>query len=103
MIETATEPVIIPYDEEGRRLLMELAKAKRPGRLARKLQPYIVNVPRSAFERLRAIGKVKAVQEDRFEDEFMALTEQARNELYSEDVGFDWRDPTFQKVESLVA
>jgi len=103
MIETAMEPVIIPYDEEGRRLLAELAKAERPGRLARKLQPYIVNVPRSAFERLRAIGKVKAVQEDRFEDEFMALTEEARNQLYSEDVGFDWSDPTFQKVGSRIA
>src|SRR5262249_1215408 len=83
--ETAMEPVIIPDDEGSRRLLEELGKAERPGRLARKLQPYIVNVPRSVFQKLRAVGTVRPVQEDRFEDEFMALTEEARGLFYNED------------------
>lgn len=103
LIETAMEPVIIPYDEEVRRLLEELAEAERPGNLARKLQPYVVNVPRNAFAELRQIGRVKPVQEQRFQGQFMALTEDARIYLYSEDVGFNWTDPTFQKVESLIA
>lgn len=100
MIDTAMEPVIIPYDDRAKGLLSALAEAERPGAIARKLQPYVVNVPRGAFAKLGRIGRVVPVQKYRFEDQFMALTEEARRELYKDDLGFDWSDPTFRLVES---
>ena len=100
MIEGGMEPVIIPYNDTARRLLAELAEAERPGRLARKLQPYIVNVPRGPFQELQRIGRVVPVQKYRFQGQFMRLTDEARQEVYKEDLGLDWNDPTFRKIES---
>ena len=97
------EPVIIPYDDSARRLLAELeAATKRPGQLARRLQPYIVNVPRRAFAELRRLARVTPVQEYRFQDQFMRLTEEARAELYRDELGFDWNDPTYRSAENMV-
>ena len=39
------------------------------------------------------------VQEFRFQDQCMCLAEEARQELYKDDLGFDWSDPTFRNVE----
>ena len=100
MIEGGMEPVIIPYDDEARDLLDKLETAERPGGIARKLQRYIVNVPRTAFAALRRVGRVVPVEEQRFADQFMRLTEEGRRELYSEDLGLDWSDASFRKVES---
>lgn len=97
MIEGGMEPVIIPYDDDARHLLALLEQVERPGAIARKLQPYIVNVPRSAFAALRQVGRMGPVQEYRFKDQFMRLTDEARGEIYSDDLGLDWSDPTFQK------
>jgi CRISPR-associated endonuclease/helicase Cas3 len=102
MIDSAMEPVIIPYDDKARQLLAELETAERPGGLARKLQPYIVNVPRDAFAKLRGVGRVVPVQEYRFQDQFMRLTDEARQELYRDDLGFDWSDATFRSVEKSI-
>jgi CRISPR-associated endonuclease/helicase Cas3 len=102
-IEGGMEPVIIPYDDSARRLLAELeAATKRPGQLARRLQPYIVNVPRRAFAELRRLARVTPVQEYRFQDQFMRLTEEARAELYRDELGFDWNDPTYRSAENMV-
>jgi CRISPR-associated endonuclease/helicase Cas3 len=102
MIDTAMEPVIIPWDDNARDLIAQLEdpKLERPGPIARKLQPYIVNVPRGAFAELRRIGRVVPIHEYRFKDQFMRLSDEAREELYKHDLGFDWSDPTFRKVES---
>jgi CRISPR-associated endonuclease/helicase Cas3 len=100
MIEGGMEPVIIPYDDEAKRLLAELETAERPGSIARKLQPYIVNVPRAPFAELRRIERAVPVQEYRFGDQFVQLTEEARQELYKEDLGFDWSEATFRRIES---
>ncbi len=100
MIEGGMEPVIIPYDDEARDLLGKLETAERPGALVRKLQRYIVNVPRAASAELRRVGRVVPVQEHRFADQFLQLTEEGRRELYSEDLGLDWSDASFRKVES---
>jgi CRISPR-associated endonuclease/helicase Cas3 len=100
MIDTAMEPVIVAWDDEARRLIEELETAERPGAIARKLQPYIVNVPRGPFRELQEVGRIVPVQEYRFQDQFMRLTEEARQELYKDDLGFDWSDPTFRNVES---
>jgi CRISPR-associated endonuclease/helicase Cas3 len=99
IIESAMEPVIIPYDDKARRLIGELAKAERPGPLARKLQPYIVNVPPKAFFELRRIGGIQPVSEPRFGEQFCVLKVR---DLYSDDLGLDWNDPTFRSAESNI-
>jgi CRISPR-associated endonuclease/helicase Cas3 len=102
MIDTGMEPVVIPWDDKARDLIAQLEdpKLERPGAIARKLQPYIVNVPRGPFAELRRIGRIVPMQEYRFQDQFMRLTDEATKELYKEELGFDWGDPTFRKVES---
>ena len=102
MIDEAMEPVIIPWDKHARYLIAQLEdpRLERPGTIARKLQPYIVNVPRGPFRELQQVGRIVPVQEYRFQDQFMCLAEEARQELYKDDLGFDWSDPTFRNVES---
>jgi CRISPR-associated endonuclease/helicase Cas3 len=102
MIEGGMEPVIIPWDDEARDLITQLEdpRLERPGAIARKLQPYIVNVPRRPFAELRKVGRVVPVQEHRFADQFMRLTEEAWKEIYRDDLGLDWSDPSFRKIEA---
>lgn len=97
MIDGGMEPVIIPYDCEARRLLAELATVERPSAIARKLQPYIVNVPKDAFAKLRRAGGIQPINPHRFNEQFVKLE---NVDLYDDDLGFDWSDPTFRKVES---
>jgi CRISPR-associated endonuclease/helicase Cas3 len=102
MIDEAMEPVIVPWDAKARDLIARLedSELERPGIIARQLQPYIVNVPRGPFAELRQVGRIEPVNKRRFEDQFMQLTDEARDELYKDDLGFDWSNPTFRKVEN---
>ncbi len=100
MIKTEMEPVIVPYDEEARRLLDALTNAEHAGAVARKLQPYMVNVPRGAFAGLRQAGRIETVNPYRFGEQFMALNEDGLANLYHEEFGFDWSDATFRTVEN---
>lgn len=109
MIETAMEPVIVPWCPAGARnvALEAIEQLKAPNlpaqeirAVARRLQPYIVNVPRGPFADLRKVGRIVPINEYRFQDQFMQLTEEARQELYNGDVGLDWSDPTFRKIGS---
>jgi CRISPR-associated endonuclease/helicase Cas3 len=100
MIATNLEPVIISYDNVARRLIDELGKAERPAAVARRLQPYIVNVPPDPFCRLQRTGRAVPIQELRFADQFMVLTDEARRQLYNEDVGLDWSEATLQEAEA---
>ena len=53
-------------------------------------------MPRGPFAELQQVGRIVPVQEYRFQDQFMRLTEEATEELYKDDLGFDWSDPTFR-------
>ena len=101
MIETGMEPVIVPYDGEARKLIEELRDTDRVSDTARKLQPYAVNVPKGTFMELRRLGRIEPVHPHRFgEDRFVFLTAEGKDNLYHDDIGFDWSDPAFRKVES---
>jgi CRISPR-associated endonuclease/helicase Cas3 len=106
MIETGMEPVIIPWGERARKALSRLADPALPrgeiAKTARKLQPYIVSVPKAAFARLCAAGRTEAVNPHRFEDQFMRLSEEAFASIYSDALGLDWEDATFRSVEALI-
>ena len=105
LIETSMVPVIVPYAganggrEHIDQLLKDLEFVERPGQIARKLQPYTVQVPTRARSALVQAGAVVAVGEVRFGDQFMVLTNM---DLYQPDVGLNWDDPTFRQAEGLV-
>ncbi|UTH74269.1 CRISPR-associated endonuclease Cas3'' [Chromobacterium sp. IIBBL 290-4] len=99
MIESALQPVIVPFDEVARRALADLAYAESCGQLARALQPYLVQIPRRAFDALRAAGAIQPVNPCRFGDQFMQLLNPA---LYDAEHGLSWDDPTFVEAEKNV-
>lgn len=105
MIETTMSPVIVPYrglsgdDSAADRLIDDLERVERPGRLARRLQPYMAQVPERTLGALRAAGAVKLVRESEFGAQFAVL----RNaDLYRCDIGLTWDDPTFRDAEALI-
>ncbi len=105
LIETAMEPVIVPYRGANcdaptvDRLLENLKWVERPGHIARLLQPYVVNVPSSARVSLLRAGAARIVREADFGMQFVVLT---NIDLYHEELGLIWDDPTFLKLESLL-
>lgn len=105
LIETAMVPVIVRYrgsngdDETVTRLLEELKWVERPGRCARRLQPYVVQVQPFVRTALLAAGAAEIVRKDEFADQFVVLT---NSDLYRKDVGLTWNDPTFRTAEGLL-
>ncbi len=101
MIENSQRAVIIPVDEDGiaRTALRELSYAEGVGGIARKLQPYTVQVPRQGFAALERVGAISAVEPDKFGEQFMVLINE---DLYDKRLGLNWSDPTYRASESNV-
>ena len=105
LIETAMAPVIVPWcgesdtDDTENRLIRELEWVERPGRIARALQPYVVQTPRAGRAALLSAGAVKVIRKAKFAQQFVELTNQ---DLYRADVGLTWDDPAFRTIEGLV-
>lgn len=105
LISSDMVPVIVPYagrssrDRIVARLLEELRWVERPGRIARRLQPYLVPVPRRIRERLLAAGAASVIRPDAFAEQFVVLT---NPDLYRHDTGLIWHDPEYLSAESLV-
>jgi CRISPR-associated endonuclease/helicase Cas3 len=103
MIDDYNQPLIIEWDEAARaavRDLRLLPEGFTPGGLARRLQPYAVGVPPGARARLIDIGAAQVIEEARHGDQFVVL---ANRDLYREDIGLSWEDPTLMDAERLVA
>ena len=102
VIEETMRPVLIPYSGRGAtgpELIEELARADHVRGIARKLQRYVVQVPKPAFAGLVASGAIQVIRPERFDNQFWRL---ANLDLYRDDMGLDFSDPTFRRVESLV-
>ncbi|MFA5632192.1 MAG: CRISPR-associated helicase Cas3' [Porticoccaceae bacterium] len=99
MIESNMTPIIVPYNAEVAGLARQLSYAEYVGGLARKLQPYLVQVPEQGLQALRAVGAVQPVNETRFGNQFMQLM--AEN-LYDPDCGLSWDNPGFISAEASV-
>ena len=108
MIKTAMVPVIIRYRRAGgdddrvkevEKLLDELRWVKYPGRIARHLQPYVVTIPQYVRNALRAAGAVEVIREEDFAEQFVVLS---NRDLYRDDVGLMWDDPTFREAEANI-
>jgi len=105
MIDNAQRPVIVPFKANGeeespiRALLHKLRFVESPAAIARALQPYTVQVPESVFHALRDVGAVQPEEEEHFGEQFMALVNE---DLYDNQVGLLWENPTFMDVEKMI-
>ncbi|MBI4938336.1 MAG: CRISPR-associated helicase Cas3' [Nitrosomonadales bacterium] len=100
MIESHMLPLIIPYEAEVEELINSLRFADHVGGIARKLQPYLVQVPKHAFTALADAGAIAPIAAEVFGDQFWQLV---NIDLYDEDVaGLNWENPIFHRIESLV-
>lgn len=102
-IESATKPVIVPFvpgtdriDPSAEGALHDLAYA--PG-AARRLQPYLVQVPQRAYDALRMAGAIQPIAPDRFGEQFVQLVNPA---LYDCSFGLHWDNPTFVDAEKTI-
>jgi CRISPR-associated endonuclease/helicase Cas3 len=100
MIESVQMPVIIPLpgDDEVQLALHELEFAEGCAGIARRLQPYLVQVPCQAYAALQQAGAIKAVSEKRYGEQFMVLV---NPDLYHPRFGLHWENPAFISSERL--
>lgn len=98
MIDSLQMPVIVPFDDEARTALRDLAFAPTAGGIARRLQPYVVQIPKGAYEALRQAGAVCPIEPGRFGEQFMQL---ANPDLYHPDCGLQWQNAEFISAEKL--
>jgi len=98
MIDSVQMPVIVPYDDEAREALKALEFAEGSVGLARKLQPYLVQLPRQGFDALYKAGAVIPVAPKKWGDQFMEL---AHEGLYDHRFGLSWDHPAFIRTEHL--
>jgi CRISPR-associated endonuclease/helicase Cas3 len=84
MIDSVQMPVIIPGDDECKALLRDLEHTKNCGGIARKLQPYLIQIPHKGYNELAASGAIQPVAEDKYGTQFMRLIAM---DLYSDRYG----------------
>jgi CRISPR-associated endonuclease/helicase Cas3 len=99
MIDTLQMPVIVPFNDEARRSIESLRYAEKSGGLARKLQPYLVQLPRNGFNALREAGAVQPVAPERWGEQFMELVNM---DIYSREFGIWWETPSFMETANTV-
>ena len=83
MIENKQRPVIIAYDDCAKKLLKELAQAEYCWKNARQLQPYLVQIPDSVYQKMSTNGQLEYVGEKNFDKQFAVVNEG----LYHDDYG----------------
>ncbi|WP_425349615.1 hypothetical protein [Hoeflea olei] len=100
MIDSAMVPVIVATDDKAKRAVDELGIEHIPsGRLARKLQSYIVQTPPNARTALVRNGHVSFVRPDLRGDQFAVLKTES---LYHPDVGLLWEDADYVATENSI-
>ena len=98
MIESGLLPVIVPRDEASRKAIADLDNpAISSGKLARKLQGYIVQVPPNARTLLMANGHVRLEAERLRGDQFAVLRTPS---LYKPETGLLWEDAAYIALEN---
>ena len=98
MIDNVQMPVIVPYGDGAREALRALEFAEGSVGLARKLQPYLVQLPKQGFDALYKAGAVIPVAPKKWGEQFMVL---AHEGLYDRRYGLSWDDPSFIRSEHL--
>jgi CRISPR-associated endonuclease/helicase Cas3 len=99
MIETVQVPVVVPFDDCARRDIESLRHAEKSGGLARKLQPYLVQLPRSAFDALRKSGAIQPIAQQKWGEQFMELVNM---DIYHPMFGVWWEEPAFMDSANTI-
>jgi CRISPR-associated endonuclease/helicase Cas3 len=99
MIESHLLPIIVPLDDSAQGLVQSLRFAEKVGGIARQLQPYLVQVPKTGFEALRKAGAISVIAPEKFGTQFWMLENM---DLYTKDAGLSWESPTFIDAEKTV-
>jgi CRISPR-associated endonuclease/helicase Cas3 len=99
MIESAQCPVIIRFDDAAKDALRQLDFVERASGIARRLQPYVVQLPRFGYEALYKAGAIQPAAREKFGEQFMALVNES---LYDIKFGLRWDNPAFIQAEDLV-
>lgn len=99
LIDSLQYPVIVPWDEVARQLIDRLRNAEKSGALARALQRYLVQLPKTAFEALCSTGAVQPVSVKRWGEQFMELVNM---KLYDSRFGVCWDDPAYLRPEDSI-
>jgi CRISPR-associated endonuclease/helicase Cas3 len=102
MIDSNMLPIIVPFDdmaEDYLELLRHLPENMSLGKIAQKLQRYVVQVPERAFVQLLKLGAVAVVAPEKFGNQFYELVAQS---LYSPIAGLNFSDTVAMTAESAV-
>ena len=104
LIEATMLPVIVPASETmpygaSADLLRELESAKSLENIARRLQLFVVPVPRGSRTALIDAGAARVAREEEFGEQFVILENAS---LYHSERGLDWNDPSYRPAESLI-
>jgi CRISPR-associated endonuclease/helicase Cas3 len=73
MIDNVQMPIIIPRDPACMDLLRDLEHVEKCGATARKLQPYLIQIPRNAYQKLFSSDAIQPVKEEKYDHQFMQL------------------------------
>jgi len=98
IIDDESEPVLIPFDDDARRLLgvLRTFEDRPPRDVMRKLQSYVVGIRTRELAGLLAGGAVQTV------DGRERLFELVAGGLYRDDVGLVFEDPTARSATSNI-
>lgn len=82
MIDNNTVAVVIPYNDEAKKLLEQAKYHPYPYSFSRQLQMYSVNIYENEFEKLQNKGVIETIN-----DTYQALTETSMKDFYNENTG----------------
>jgi CRISPR-associated endonuclease/helicase Cas3 len=100
MIESGMVPVIVANDATAQAALQDLSRPWiSSGAIARRFQPYLVQVPPRARARLIAYGHATFMEKSLRREQFAVLQTES---LYHQDVGLVWEDAEYLSTEGLV-
>ncbi len=99
IIESTMRPIIISLDSEAESLIERLRYAEFVGQIARRLQPYLVQVPEEVFLSLKSAAAIATIAPERFGEQFWELINQS---LYDDEAGLSWESPSYINAEKLV-
>lgn len=93
IIDDVMESIIIPYNEEGKKIIRQLRYSPLRRNLTRKSQRFAVQVYP------QVLSKLEGISVEHIQDRYLVLT---NTDLYRDDIGLTYDDPTFRKMENNI-
>lgn len=96
LIKNNMWPIITPWDPEAKEVevIKELRYSKYPASFARKVQRFTIQIPLPILASLQAAGSVECIR-----DQYYVLV---NRDLYHDDLGLCFDDPTFHEAKNLM-